>query len=428
MQHIGNKKTRNDYRTFRVFWLNKINTEFMNTYSAWEKTIGCYFENDVMVACTWNDTTFEAETMFLFDSKERAQEEELIRNMLKFAKTFGAGVKEDGRTREVILCIPRWNKTLERLAKEKGFRGLCILICTLIIYKCFIAGYSMPIFKENAISEYRTVTLGGIEQSLLIRGNDKSNPVLLYIHGGPGDPETPMIVPYQKEWEEYLKDTFQVEKIYLVGHSYGTYVGMKCVQMNPDDYYAYVGMGQVGDQQLNEKKLISYATKMAKKEGNQEALNELATLGDLPYSKKEFGSKISLSRKWTTYYGGAIYGERDTNRFIVEALYRPEYSLFDLMGYLGGEALYYTNTEEDQVRWELFNASLAKEGPSVEVPIYFVQGENDYTTSFKSCEEYFNILEAPYKELIPLTECAHNPIVEKTKEVSEILINKVRNI
>ena len=106
------------------------------------------------------------------------------------------------------------------------------------------------------------------------------------------------------------------------------------------------------------------------------------------------------------------------------------------MGYLGGEALYYTNTEEDQVRWELFNANLCEEVPSVEVPIYFVQGENDYTTSFKSCEEYFNILEAPYKELIPLTECAHipltecahNPIVEKTKEVSEILINKVRNI
>ena len=91
---------------------------------------------------------------------------------------------------------------------------------------------------------------------------------------------------------QYLKDTFQVEKIYLVGHSYGTYVGMKCVQMNPDDYYAYIGIGQVGDQQLNEKKLISYATKMAKKEGNQEALNELATLGDLPYSKEELGVKF----------------------------------------------------------------------------------------------------------------------------------------
>ena len=73
---------------------------------------------------------------------------------------------------------------------------LSILICGLVIYKCFIAGDSVPIFREHAISEYRTVELGGVEQSILIRGNDKANPVLLYIHGGPGCPETPMIVPY----------------------------------------------------------------------------------------------------------------------------------------------------------------------------------------------------------------------------------------
>ncbi len=337
-----------------------------------------------------------------------------------------------------------------------------VFICILLIYKCIIAGHSIPIFKQNAISEYRTVELGGVEQSILIRGNDKSNPILLYIHGGPGNPETPIIVPYQKEWEEYftvinwdqrgsgrsyhkdidkaslnteqicqdaieltkyLQETFQVEKIYLVGHSYGTYVGMKCVQMNPESYYAYVGMGQVGNQQENEKKLIAYATQMAENEGNQEVLNELSTLGDLPYSKEDFGNKISLSRKWTTYYGGSLYGKKNTNRFILETLYRPEYSLFDLMDYINGEKLYYTNTKEDQARWELFNANLCKEIPRVEVPVYFVQGENDYITSFKVCQAYFNILEAPYKELIPLAECAHNPIMDMTKEVSEILIN-----
>ena len=87
--------------------------------------------------------------------------------------------------------------------------------------------------------------------------------------------------------------------------------------------------------------------------------------------------------------------------------------------------MYYSDTERDQARWELFNANLHEEIPSVEIPIYFIQGENDFITSYEACEEYFYMLQAPYKELIPISECAHNPIVEKIDDVSDILINKV---
>lgn len=338
------------------------------------------------------------------------------------------------------------------------------LLCLVIIYKCFISGHSMPIFKDTSISEYRTIELGNTKQSVLIRGEDKSNPVLLYMHGGPGNPETSFIVPYQKEWEKhfivvnwdqrgsarsydaeldvetltteqicsdaieltaYLKKEFQVDKIYLVCHSYGTYVGMKCIQRRPEDYYAYVGTGQIANQQENERKLIAYALEMAKKDANQEALDELALLGDLPYDKTDFGNKISLSRKWTTYYGGAVYGRDNVNCLYAEALIRPEYSLMDFMHFLKGEDLYYSNTEKDQARWELFNANLYEEIPSVEIPIYFVQGRNDFITSYEECEKYFYEVQAPHKELIPISECAHNPIVEKTDNVSDILINKV---
>lgn len=342
--------------------------------------------------------------------------------------------------------------------------ALGILLCLVNIYKCFISGHSMPIFKDTSISEYRTVELGNTKQSILIRGENKSNPVLLYLHGGPGDPETSFITPYQKEWEEYfvivnwdqrgsgrsynagideetltteqvcldaieltayLKKEFQVDKIYLVGHSYGTYVGMKCAQMRPEDYYAYIGIGQIANQQENEKNLIAYALEMAKKDSNQKALDKLGSLGDLPYDKTDFGSKISLSRKWTTYYGGAMYGRNNVNCLYAEALIRPEYSLKDFIYFLKGEDLYYSDTERDQARWELFNANLHEEIPSVEIPIYFIQGENDFITSYEACEEYFYMLQAPYKELIPISECAHNPIIEKTDDVSDILINKV---
>ncbi|MDD6482260.1 MAG: alpha/beta hydrolase [Lachnospiraceae bacterium] len=348
--------------------------------------------------------------------------------------------------------------------RKKIWYILGSLICLVLIYKCFISGHSVPILGDAAISEYRTVELGDAEQSILIRGEDKSNPVLLYIHGGPGDPETPYIVPYQKEWEkyftvvnwdqrgsgrsyhaeigrdslnteqicadaveltEYLREEFCVDKIYLVGHSYGTYVGMKCIRMKPEYYHAYVGMGQVADQQENEKILISYATEMAEKESNKKAIAELASLGDLPYDQTDFGSKISLSRKWTTYYGGAIFDRKNVNFLFAEAVIRPEYSLMNLMDYLKGEELYYSNTEKDTARWELFHANLHEEAPSVEVPVYFIQGKNDYITSYEACERYFDEMQAPFKELIPLSECAHNPIIEKTDEVSRVLIDKV---
>lgn len=335
-----------------------------------------------------------------------------------------------------------------------------LLILGFLAYKGLIAGHTVPILKRDAIWQYQTVTLGGAEQSILMRGENAANPVLLYIHGGPGDPETPFIVPYQKKWEEkfivvnwdqrgcgrsyhddidrstitteqicadateltqYLKDRFHTDKIYLAAHSYGTYVGMRCIQKNPNDYYAYVGFGQIGNQQDNEKYLLSYAAKMAEENNNKEALNELSTLGKFPYSNQEFGKKISLSRKWTRFYGGAIYGKSNTNRLTIESILLPEYSLVDLICYKKGQGLYHTNTEKDQVRLELFHADLANEVPSVSVPVYFIQGKNDFTTSFQACEEYFEKLQAPYKELIPLEYCAHNPVMECPEQVSGLL-------
>lgn len=344
------------------------------------------------------------------------------------------------------------------------FNSLAILILLAVIYKFLMSGHSMPIFTNNSISEYRTVTLGGVSQSILIRSENKDNPVLLYVHGGPGNAETPFIVPYQKEWEkhftvvnwdqrgcgrsysenidktsltttkiaedgkeltEYLKKTFNKDKIYLVAHSYGTYVGIKMIKANPENYFAYVGMGQIGNQQDNEKYLIDYAKGKALAENNKEALKELNTLGDLPYSKDNFGKKISLSRKWTTYYGGSLYNSNSANRFTFEAIIRPEYSATNLINYVKSEDLYYTNTADDTARYELFTANLKEEVPELSVPVYFIEGKNDYTVSFRACKEYFDVLKDSKKELIPIENCAHNPIVEKTDEVSSILIDKV---
>lgn len=79
-------------------------------------------ENGKMAACVWNEGCYDGNVFFLFDSKERAGEEELLVDMIKFAKTYGAGYKKDGRTRFVNLFIPEWNKTLSRVAQEHGLK------------------------------------------------------------------------------------------------------------------------------------------------------------------------------------------------------------------------------------------------------------------------------------------------------------------
>ena len=106
----------------RMEFSNSLNKIFCDSATAWEKTVGCYFEQDKMVACVWNEGCYDGTTFFLFDSKERSKEEELLVDMIKFAKTYGAGYKSDGRTRFVNLFIPDWNETLIRVATEHGLK------------------------------------------------------------------------------------------------------------------------------------------------------------------------------------------------------------------------------------------------------------------------------------------------------------------
>lgn len=356
------------------------------------------------------------------------------------------------------------------LKRKSRIKRICtaflMVIVLFLLYKILICGHTMPNFNKNGIAEYDTVELGGVKQDILIRGKDTKNPVLLYVHGGPGNPETSFIVPYQSELEEYfvvvnwdqrgagrsydaalkseelsterictdalelthyLKERFGAEKIYLAGHSYGTYVGMRCIQEEPESFYAYIGMGQIGNQQDNERYLQKFAYEQALADGNDKALEELAGIEKGTYTKEWFGKELSTVRKWCNYYGGTIYGSRNANVFTIKAILGLEYSLKDLVDFVKGENLYYTNTEHDVARWELYCANLQEEIPEVEVPVYFIQGTDDYCVTYQSCEEYFDRLIAPDKKLFPIKECAHNPLYEKTEEVSRIIISLLQD-
>jgi len=148
------------------------------------------------------------------------------------------------------------------------------------------------ILSPKGIDEGSFVKIGGIEQWITIRGQDRDNPVLLFLHGGPGDVTNPwsfaLFAPWEKyftvvQWDErgsgrtlrksgpavaptitvdrmvqdgielteYLRKHLGKEKIIIVGHSFGSILGTRMAKARPDIFYGCVGTGQVADGSKN---------------------------------------------------------------------------------------------------------------------------------------------------------------------------------
>lgn len=105
----------------RLEFAKGLHPAFTGHYHSWRHTVGTYRESGKMVACVWNEGNYDGEVFFLFDSKERGKDKELLKDMIKFAKTHVNCIKDDKRTKYVNLFIPEWNDTLRNMALEVGF-------------------------------------------------------------------------------------------------------------------------------------------------------------------------------------------------------------------------------------------------------------------------------------------------------------------
>ncbi len=97
---------------------------FTGHYLAWHHTVGVYRESGKVIACVTNEGNYSGEAFFLFDSKERGEDRELLKEMIKFAKTHATTVKEDRRTKSLRLSVPAWNTTLKEMVLQSGFREM----------------------------------------------------------------------------------------------------------------------------------------------------------------------------------------------------------------------------------------------------------------------------------------------------------------
>ncbi len=339
------------------------------------------------------------------------------------------------------------------MKRPRGKKAKAGFICGAIFILVLAARFFMPTWTpaiqgENSISMLKQVPINGTGHEVMIRGEDRSNPVVIFVHGGPGCSEIPYIREYQKRLEQhftivhydqrgsgksfhfgedysglssdllvedllaladYVTAELGVSKVLLVGHSFGTYIGMKAAAQAPEKFTAYIGIGQVADHAESELDGLNFAVEQALQAGNTGDAERLEKLRP-DISEGKGLTPRDLIRK----YGGAARQLNDNMLYYKGFLLAPEYNLLDVVRYWRGVEL-----SQGILLAEEMERSIPDLVDKLEIPCFFVMGQYDYMTSTKAARTYFDRLEAPHKEFILFRDSAHYPQLEEEKRFAE---------
>ncbi len=306
--------------------------------------------------------------------------------------------------------------------------------------------------------------IGGVEQWIYTRGQDRNNPIILFIHGGPAAPMSPVMWMYQRPIEEYftvvnwdqrasgrtyleadpqsLDDTINIKqyvndtlelaelierrydanKVILIGHSWGTIIGLRAALKSPELFSAYVGMGQVINTRDNERVSYEHAVSAAQREGNKQALSELESIAPYPGQTPLTPDRIMLARKWVQYFGGLSAFRSESSYYFSAPLLSPEYNA-DAVSALDQGSLFTL----ERVLPEILDLDY-KQVIEFPIPIFMFMGRHDYYTPSKMTEAWLKKLKAPYKKGIWFEKSAHLLPLEEPGKTLMSLVQYVRPI
>ncbi|MEO0332072.1 MAG: alpha/beta fold hydrolase [Bacteroidota bacterium] len=343
-------------------------------------------------------------------------------------------------------------ETIEQIFLFFGyFLGTILLL--VVASLLFLSRSHTPKIKgKNSIASLEEIDLGEIRQTILIRSKDVANPILLFLHGGPGSSLMPFahvsdrkleekfivvhwdqrgagksytknMSPADLTIEQYLSDTqelinylrnrFGKEKVFLLGHSWGSYLGIMTAHRHPKLLHAYIGMGQVINMQEGETISYNYVLKKAHMAGNQKAIADLQRIGLPPHDNYQ---ELLTERNWLTSYRGLIRN-RSLFRTITDALFSPEYSIWDHFNEFKGR-----DFSLSCVWGDFQTVSIDETINELEIPVYFLEGRYDYCVPSVLVEQYLNKLKAPHKEIIWFENSAHVINIEETSRYQSILM------
>jgi pimeloyl-ACP methyl ester carboxylesterase len=295
----------------------------------------------------------------------------------------------------------------------------------------------------NAVEISEAVTLGGLPQWVTIRGADKTNPVLIYLHGGPGAAEMGRSWPYQRGWEDFftvvqwdqrgtgktlrhggeaankekltreqmaadlielialVRQRLGAARVVLLGHSWGNVIGLDAAMKKPEWISAYVGVGPLMNLQANERAQYEALLAEAGRRNDATALAELRAIAPYPGDGEIPFAKVNVARKWVMAYGGLAAYRSDANFYFRAARLSPYYSFEDRLAIDQGGQLSVPALLPDMRRAD--HTAIRE----TRFPVFMFLGRHDLTTPASVIEPWMAQLKAPVKKIVWFEHSAH---------------------
>lgn len=312
----------------------------------------------------------------------------------------------------------------------------------------------------KSIHEEGFVRIGGIEQWVTLYGEDRSKPVILMVHGGPGNPMTPYANPYFKAWEkdfviaqwdqrgagmtygksppaegehltvqrlrddgievaDYVRQHLGKRKLILMGGSWSSILGTHMAKARPDLFHAYIGSSHLARSADNLKASYDATLSLARAAGDQDAIGKLETIGPPPWiNPRNFGIIRRITRKYEAMRidpAPAEWMERApayaTPKALADYEGGEDYSYIEFVGMIG-EGMY-------------SKTDLYALGPKFALPVYVILGEQDLVSTPEVARAWFDTIQAPDKAFVLLPRTGHDPNPAMAAAQLEILKTRV---
>ena len=314
----------------------------------------------------------------------------------------------------------------------------------------------------DAVNEEGLVEIGGVPQWMSVRGRHRSNPILLFLHGGPGFTASPVSYWYMRDWEEYftvvqwdqrgagktyaasdpdaiastlsverlvedteavighLRRTYGQDRIVLMAHSFGTVLGIRVAQRHPEWLYAYVGMGQFVDFQRSERIGYEATLAAARAAGNAEAVTQLTAIAPFPDAAQPERNlqNLGTERFWLATYGGYYRPGGFGHNAAIAAL-NPAETAQTLAARDAGQAL------SGAAMWGELGETSLWDAQHFDIPMVMLQGRHDLGTSSALAEQWFAGVQAPAKRLVWFEDSAHMVYEEEPGKLLVTLVTTV---
>lgn len=298
----------------------------------------------------------------------------------------------------------------------------------------------------------------GAKLFLLVRGSDRRAPVLLWLHGGPGGAERPLFRYFNGELEDHfvvaywdqrstgrsfdadadphlltvdrhladldvvvdhLRHVFAADKIALVGHSWGTALGLLYAQRHPDKVSAFIGVAQVVSTRAGQQVQHEFVLDEATRRHDSAVLEKLQRLGPPPYRS---AADVLAAERLADRYGAIFHNPPNQMWVMVRGVLGGLVTPWEIPRFIRGN-----NVSLEAMNDELLNLDLARTVPSVDVPVIFMLGRYDRHVDAATASAYFEALRAPVKRLVWFENSAHNIPFEEPDLFNAAVVDELRS-